>query len=196
MIKRYLPVLLTLVFGFSLAGCEATVPSRTFPELTYQHLGLIELDVGSVERKSSYKSPMTSPNVDHLFPTPPLDALNKWAAERLIASGSKDVARFTIVEASVKESALEKKKGLEGAFTKEQSERYEARLEAILEILDETGHSKGFASANVSRSITVREDATVNDREQAWFNLTEALMKDINVEMEKNISQYLGGWLK
>jgi len=196
MIKRLLPAFLAVVFGFSLMACEATVPSRTFPELTYRHLGQIELQVGNVETVSSYKSPLAAPNVDHLFPTPPVDALDSWSADRLMASGTEGIARFTILDASVRETSLEKQKGLKGAFTKDQSERYDGALEATLEIIDNNGGSKGFASAKVSRSISVREDATVNDREQAWFDLTEALMKDFNAELEKNISSYLGNWLR
>lgn len=196
MIKHLLTAVMAMIVGASLAGCEATVPTRTFPELTFQHLEKIDLNVASLETVTSYKAPMTEPNVDHLFPTAPGTALSRWAKDRLVAAGSGAVARFTVLDASVRETALSKQKGLKGAFTKDQSERYDATLEATLEIIDDSGRSRGFANAKVSRSITVREDATVNDREQAWFALTEALMKDINAEMEKNISQYLAGWLK
>ncbi|MCH8213764.1 MAG: hypothetical protein IIC54_06800, partial [Proteobacteria bacterium] len=47
----------------------------------------------------------------------------------------------------------------------------------------------------VSRSRTLREDASINDRERMWFDLIEALMRDFNAELEKNIRQYLGGYL-
>jgi len=192
--KLILKTVFVAVIFISLVGCEATVPSRTFPGLTFQHLQPINLKVSSVESILTYKSPMNAPNVDHLFPVSPGKALARWADDRLVAVGGKARGRFTIVDASVRETALEMKKGIKGAFTKDQSERYDAALEATLEIVDDNGTSRGFASAKVSRSISVREDATVNDREQAWFSLTEALMKDFNVEIEKNIAQYLADW--
>ena len=71
----------------------------------------------------------------------------------------------------------------------------EAVVEASLEILDARGFRKGFASARVSRSRTVREDATLNQREAAWFAMTEALLNDFDKELEKNIRQYLLGFL-
>ena len=194
-IRRFLGAGLLIVFAGVLAGCEATVPSPAFPDLTFEHLGPIKLNVGSVEIISSYKPPLSAPNVEHLFPTPPGDALGRWAADRLIATGSASRARFVILDASVVETALKKEKGLTGAFTKDQSERYDAVLEATLEIFDDSGASKGFANARANRSVTVSEDATVNDRAQAWFSLNEALMRDINAELEKNISLYLGNWL-
>jgi len=194
-IKRFQASILVIVFGIALAGCEASVQSPTFPELTFQHLGAINLNVESVEIVSTYEPPLVSPNVEHLFPTSPEKALERWASDRLVASGAGARARFTIIKASVRETKLEIKKGIQGAFTKDQSERYDAVLEASLQIIDDNGAAKGLANARVSRSVTVREDATLNERTQAWFNLNEALMQDINAELEKNISQYLGNWL-
>ncbi|MBC8445473.1 MAG: hypothetical protein H8D75_02415 [Rhodospirillaceae bacterium] len=196
MIKGILPIVLALVFGFSLMACEATVPGKAFPELTYRHLGQIDLLAGTLETVTTYKPPIEAPNVDHLFPTPPLNALSRWSADRLMVSGSEDVARFTILDASVRETSLNKQEGIKGAFTRDQSERYDGALEATLEILDANGGSKGFASARVTRSISIREDATVNDREQAWFKLTETLMKDFDTELKKNISRYLANWVR
>ena len=194
-IKGFLGASLLIVFGMSLAGCESAVPRPDFPNLTFGHLGPIKLNVGSIEIVSSYKSPMSAPNVEHLFPTTPSDALNQWAVDRLIANGSKSRGRFVILDASVIETALKKEKGLKGVFTKDQSERYDAVLEATLEIFDDSNTSKGFANVRTSRSVTVREDVTVNDRAQVWFNLNETLMRDINSELEKKISEYLGDWL-
>lgn len=195
-IKHSLAAVLALVLGLSLSACEATVPNPVFPELTFQHLGPINLNVASLEISSSYKAPMAAPNVEHLFPTTPSNALKRWAEDRLVATGSGSRGHFTILEASVRETALKTQEGIKGAFTKDQSERYDGLLEARLQIFDDKDASLGFVTAKVSRSITVREDATVNDREQAWFELNEAMMKSINAELEKNITQYLEGWLK
>jgi hypothetical protein len=194
-IKCFLGASLLIVFAASLAGCEAPVPRLAFPDLTFEHFGPIKLNVGSIEIISSYTSPMSAPNVEHFFPTTPGDALRRWAADRLIANGSTSRGRFVILNASVVETVLKKEKGLKGVFTKDQSERYDAVLEATLEIFDDSNTSKGFANVRTIRSVTIREDATVNDRAQVWFNLNETLMRDLNLELEKKISEYLGDWL-
>ena len=180
---------------FSSASCQINSTSQVFPELTFQHLKLLSLNVARLEIVSSYNQPMSAPNVDHLFHTQPASALSSWAKDRLRANGTNSFARFTIIEASVTETKLDKKKGIIGVFTKDQSERYDAVLEAKLEIFDDSGHSKGFAKARATRSVTVREDSSINQREQAWFNLTEKLVKEINVELEENIFKYLSRWL-
>jgi hypothetical protein len=198
MIKRFLPIVKLFSFALvisSLASCQATAPTLVFPELTFQHMKSLSLDVAKLETMSSYTPPMSAPNVDHLFHTSPAGVLGRWAEDRLRAVGKNGFARFTIIEASVTETQLDMKKGIIGAFTKDQSERYDAVLEAKLEIFDDSGLSIGFARAKATRSVTVREDSSVNQREQAWFRLTEELVIDIDAELEKNISMYLSRWL-
>jgi len=194
MITRFLLIIRLFSFVFvisSLASCQISSTTHVFPDLTFQHLKLLSLNVAKVEIVNSYNQPMSAPYVDHLFHTPPAGALSSWAKDRLHASGTDSFARFTIIEASVTETRLDKKKGIIGVFTKDQSERYDAVLEAKLEIFSDSGLSKGFANARATRSVTVREDSSINQRRQAWFNLTEKLIIDIDAELEKNILKYL-----
>lgn len=190
---NFAPLLMAM---FLLVGCEASVPSQRLPDLTYSHLRPLTFDVGAVVTTLDYKAPLAAPNVDHLFPVPPADAVRRWVNGRIKSGGSAGDVRIVIVDASVVESKLALEKGLTGAFTKEQSERYQARIEALLEIRDNSGIRVGFVQTSVTHSTTVREDANVNERELAWFQLTEALMNDFDAEMEKNIRLYLPGWLK
>ena len=198
MIKQFLPMVKLFSFVLvvsSLASCQVTAPILVFPELTFQHLKSLSLNVAKLETVSSYKPPMSAPNVDHLFHISPAGALGRWAEDRLRAVGKNGLARFTILEASVTETKLDTKKGVIGAFTKDQSERYDAILEAKLEIFDNTGLSIGFARARATRSVTVGEASSVNQRELAWFSLTENLVRELNAELETNISMYLSAWL-
>lgn len=194
MISRFTKRIFLLGAVLSVGACAAN-PVQTLPELSYGHLSPLRLDVAVVRVVSTYKAPLAAPNVDHLFPTPPQKALRRWAADRLKATGKGGMAKFIIIDASVRETPLTMKEGLKGAFTKQQSERYEARIEARLEITGPARGQSGFAAARVSRSRTVREDITLNERAKIWFDLTEALMRDFNAEIEKNIRQYLGGHL-
>ena len=187
--------LLGLVLMSMLAACETPPPKPRLLGLTFAHLPILSLDVARVEVVSDYAPPMKAPNVEHLFPTPPEMGLRRWAADRLKAGGKKGSARFVIHIAAVTETALPVTKGLKGAFKKEQSERYAAVVEASLEIVDARGFRKGFASARVTRSRTVREDATLNQREALWFAMTEALLNDFDKEIEQNIRRYLLGFL-
>lgn len=192
---RFRRCVLAGLVALVLAACQTPPPAQRLPELTYDHLDRLNLDVAALEVVSEFRSPMKAPYVEHLFPTPPQTALERWAADRLEAAGRQGIARFVIKDARGTATPLAIDKGLAGVFKKEQSVRYEARVEAFLEIVDERGFRKGFASARVSRTRTLGEDATLNERDKAWFDLTEAVTHDFNAEMEKNIRQYLGGFL-
>ena len=174
-----------------LAACETPAPAGKLPELTFDHLPQIRLPVQRVETVVRYVQPMRAPNVEHLFPAPPLRAMERWAQQRLKADGGAQIARLVIIDASVKETKLPRDTSMRGAFTKQQTERYDARVEAILEIEGGVGTSKGAANANASRWITVREDASLNERERVKFDLIEALMKDFDAEFEKSILLFL-----
>jgi hypothetical protein len=179
----------------ALGACETPAPVQRLPTLTYGHLDRLHLDAAALEVVSEYTSPMKAPNVEHLFPTPPRTALERWAADRLEAVGRRGIARFIIKDARGTATPLAIDKGLTGAFKKEQSVRYEASVEVLLEIVDERGFRKGFSTARVIRTRTLTEGATLNERDKIWLELTEALMNDFNAEMEKNVRQYLGGFL-
>jgi len=193
---RGIPKYLGLIAVLALAACAQEVTVQKFPEITFQHLGQLRLTVGSVEVVSKYKPTFAAPHVDHLFPTPPLKALQRWAGDRIKAAGGPMTARFVIYDASATETKLPRDTSIRGTFTKQQSERYTASVEVALEIRDARGVVKGHAMARARRSNTVREDASVSDRDRVWFELTDALVKDLDVEIEKNIRRHLVNWLR
>jgi hypothetical protein len=177
------------VVAVVLAGCQTTPPPARFPELTYAHLGAMHLDVERVDIASEYQAPLRPPNVDHLFPTPPDRAMRRWAQDRLAANGTPGrYARFVITDAKVTETNLPRTTGITGAFTKDQSQRYDLSMSAAIEVREDRGNFRsGYATASTSRSRTVREDITINDREKVWFEMLEQAMNELNVELERQI---------
>lgn len=179
-----------------ITACD-TPRAQTFPDITFANLHPITLDVANIQTANGFRSTMAAPNAEFRFPVQPQAAMQRWAKDRLRTTGTgRDGAVFTIVDASVKEVQLAIDQDLKAKFTKEQSQRYEMRLEARLEIFDGRGLSAGNVAGTVTRSQTIREDASLNDREKIWYEMTEAAMKDFNAEMEKNIRQYLGTWAR
>ena len=181
--------------GLAIAACETPAMAPQYPEITFGHLPTIDLNATDVRIISDYQPPMQAPNVEHLFPVTPANALQRWAKDRLAAKGIGNVARFTVSDATVTETVLKTEPGLKGVFHKEPSARYDGSIAGMLEILDERGFRKGFATARVSRSRSILEGASINERERMWFELTEALMADFNAEMEKNIRAHVGAFV-
>jgi hypothetical protein len=190
-------VAICAVLVVALAGCQNAPPPQRFPELTYGHLGVMRLDVERIEIVSEYQAPLAPPNVDHLFSTPPERVMRRWAQDRLAANGTPGrYARFVITDAKVTETNLPRSTGISGAFTKDQSQRYDLSMSAAIEIREDRGNFRaGYATASTSRSRTVREDISVNDREKVWFEMLEQAMNELNTELERQIKGNMARFL-
>jgi len=193
---RRFPALIGLALLAALSACATPEPEPTFPEITFTHEPKIRLDVAKVEFVQKYVPPQRSPNVEHLFAQLPSAVVRRWAEERIEPMGITRVARVTLVDASVIEVPLAKKEGLKDLFWKEQTERYDATLEVRIEIIDANGKQLAFARSVAKRSQTVDEDVSPNERQQIWFELTEAVTKDLDTELERVIRKYLAEYVR
>jgi hypothetical protein len=179
---------LTLIAAL-LGACERDAARPVFPDIRFTDRPPIRLDAASVEVVDQFRPSFKEPNVEHLFPVTPAQAAGNWARDRLQATnpGAPRRVRFTIIDASVRETELPRTQGLRGAFTKDQAERYDASAEVQVDIMGPRGFAERTVSAKASRSQTVPEGITPNQREQAWYDLTRALMADLDRQLEQEI---------
>lgn len=187
---------LLFVFAAPLLGACATPPAVNFPELTFRHKTPIRLAVGSVEVINEFRMPFAAPNVEHKMPVAPGPAAERWAQDVLQADGGVDKLVMVITDASVTETPLQIKKGLKGAFTTDQTERYEARVAVRLEIRTPDNKRRAVAEAFATRSATISEDATLTDRETLWYGLTEKLLGEFDTAIRPQITAHLGEFLR
>jgi len=190
----------TLLVAASLAvtGCEVTAPHHSLPELTFSHMAPINLAVGSVVVDNRYQQPTTGTYVESRFPTPPARALERWAMDRLkpVGTAADGTLKLVITDASVRETPLKKDSSFKGVFTKQQSHRYDMALRGTIEIIGRNGRKQGDSSANATRTLTVREDLSLNEVEKRWLDATENLIKDFDKEMVRNVRQFLANWIR
>ena len=194
-LRRIPGSVMLLAVGVALSACQMPPPQPRFPEITFQHLPPVKLDVREVKVEQAYLPPNEAPNVEHLFPVRPGAAAERWARDRLVAAGPGRRARYIVREASVVEVALKTSDGLQGAITIEQSERYDARIVVEVQIIAENGQSEGALTVEAVRSRSVPEDLTLNQREQVWFEMTEALARDLDAVLEKTIRTVFARYL-
>lgn len=189
--RRYLSILPAICICYILTACESSLPEVKYPALRFNHLPVIQLDVARIEIVEKFRSPLKQPNVEHELPLVPAQAMRNWAMDRLRAVGKSGHARFIIVDASVKAELLRKKKGLKAMFTLDQAARYDARLEATLEIETAGGLGKGFATAISSRQRTMPEAVSINSRDEALYHFVENVAQDFDRVMTEKIERHL-----
>jgi hypothetical protein len=114
----------------------------------------------------------------------------------LRAVGSGNTAVLTIHDASVTEISLQQKPGLKALLTLDQAQRYDARLRATLEIRDVNGQQRGQVEVEVTRSQTVPENITLNQRTAVWFQMVEGLLADFAAQMELQVRKDLDTFLR
>jgi hypothetical protein len=189
------PACLALL-ALAAAGCQMPPTKQAFPALTYAHKGQIAFNVGRIEVVSRYISPMQAPNVEHLAPVPPAQALMQWGHDRLRADGGPGLVRFTVTEAKIVDVPLPIEGGVRGSFTRQQSDRFIETLAAEIAVLDDQGNQKGFVRASTERSRTVAEGTPPAERDKVLFELTEAAMNDMNANLEQAIRAHLARFVQ
>ncbi len=171
------------------ASCTSASPPPNFPDLHFLALPPFRLNVSEIQVVDQFSPTFQEPNVEHQFPVPPQRALHNWAADRLRAAapGSGYVARFTIIDASVRESDLPKKEGLKAVFTTQQAERYDGHVSVRLQIINPQGVAERTATAEAAVSRSVPEGITLNERDTVWYEMTRDLMADLDRQIQRQV---------
>jgi len=185
-----------LAVVFLLTGCATEVQKPGFSQISFAHLQPISLNVARIEVENRYVSPATRPNVEHEFPVSPAAVASNWGRDRLRAVGQSGVARVVVRRASVVEDPLKRTTGVTGAFTRDQSERYDAIIDMMVELRDADGNVRVTAESTAKRSRSVSENVSLIEREKIWFEMTETMMSDLNTALENQVRIHMKEWIR
>lgn len=188
-------LLLPLIVVLALAGCNTNINSK-YPPFRFAEKGVINLDVANIEVQESFAPTMREPNVEHLFPVSLNDSIKTWVADRLRASGQNRQLKVTIADASVVEEKLPVKAGVKGFFTEEQSAEYKARIVVEIRVYsEERNTAEGEVAVTVTRNRSIKESATLAEKEEFLYLLARDLMNDLDAELDKNLKQHFGNYI-
>ena len=177
-----------------LAACTTKTASVN-PPMDFSKEPVIRLNVADIQVQDNYQPTFTAPNIEHLMDSTPSDGIKTWARQRLQAVGSSKLLQVNIIDASVKETDLPKKKGFSGFITDQQDKKIDARIEVELKIYGEDPLSEADATVVVTRSVTIPESYTVNQRKSAYDKLVSDTMAMFNNRLEKQMQKYMGNYI-
>jgi hypothetical protein len=178
--------------GTLLGACDTPPERQRFPQITFQHLPTINLDVAQIEIVSAYRAADHPDDNAADYPEAPEKLAVEWARDRLKAVGQRGQANYTVVEARAVRVPLPRSSGLNAALKTEQSDRYDLSITVKLDAGNPISGKSGVVTETVTRSQTVPENMTLNQREVVLFNLLDTAMKDLNARLEASIPQYMG----
>ncbi len=136
-----------------------------------------------------------APYVGHLFsPTLP-EATHNLAAARIQATGHIGHATFIIKDANIAKQPLETSSDLANLFTRQQASKYIGRLEVSLEAQSPIDGSLGTASAVAVHAVTLPENPSEYEKQDAYRTLLTSLLATLNKNLDKAIKEHLSRFL-
>jgi hypothetical protein len=172
---RHLTRRFVLLLPLAVAACGGYDDDVVFAPLRYNDLPPIQLNVASLAVEQRFIPSGVAPDVSNRDPAPPVEALKAMANDRLQAFGTSNKAVFAILDASLTRDD----DVLTGSFA------------VSLTILDDNGTQLGYAQARVQSRHTGR----IDDLRAVLYDMTKALMNDMNIEFEYQIRHHLKNWL-
>ncbi len=194
--RSLLAVAAVAVLGLS--ACQSAPPRPAPRPIDFSNFGPIILGVGGVEVVNGYR-PGGGKHVEDRSAVPPVEAVRRWASERLQAAGGAGRVRVTIKDASIIEVALPKTEGVKGYFTTDQAQRYDGRMEVEVsgDMPDNSaGAFRGATKAIVTYSTTVPENIALADREATFLDITRRLVEDLNARLDAGIRKDLAPMIR
>jgi len=194
--RRFGQFLVTAVPALWLAACVSEpLEPVSWPDIAFTSKPPIEFNVAEIKIVNAYREPLEPPYVGEQFPVSPSRAARNWAEDRLRAVGRRGTLTVTIRESSAVEEQLKSSGGLTDMRTMEQSARYTLVIDMEVRAMDPVGPRAASASARTKKSITVREDATLDEREQTWYDLTKDAITTFDAAMEGQIRKTLNSFI-
>jgi hypothetical protein len=190
---KSIPVLLAA--AVLLAACSTPPPGNAFPEQSWAHKPKIKLLVGEIVVEQSYRDRVEPPNAERQAPRTPSQEMRNWAQRRLLAAGSGGRATLTISEGSILQTDLPAGKGTFSFFSSSAARRFQGTLIASLTITNGSGVTVGRVEAQARQTTELPQGMSLNEREEALFDMVQALLVNMDREMESQINRHLSDYL-
>jgi hypothetical protein len=179
---------LVVVIGL-LGGCAGDYRTFDPPPLDFSDRQPLDLAVERVAIDSVYRPAGAAPYVDHMLPLTPEAATRALLEQRLRAVGGTDRLQAVILDASVREEALETASGMRGYLTTEPAARLEGRLKVRVDRLDPAGMVVRSISTAVVRTRAIPEGVAYAERQRIAYELVRELVDDLDAGLTANVRE-------
>ncbi|MBI1216038.1 MAG: hypothetical protein GC185_09500 [Alphaproteobacteria bacterium] len=180
---------------FMTAACTSAPPASVVPDLSFDNIPAVNVNAGQVQVVDKYRSPMVLPNVEYLFRQSPEEAAHQLVTEKVLPAGLPDrILKVYIDDASVTAKMLTPDDGLMSLFHSEPGVTYHARVALRFELADRAAPDIiiGHASVVAERDLTMDHAVSPNERNMAFFEMEEKLMKDLGDSLQTIVKGTFG----
>jgi len=179
------------VLALFLAACTNPPPPPTSSvDITFQHRPPIQVNVANIEVVDRSAPRVTANRIEQLHQQNPASLARRWAEERLRASGASGQMTLIIEEAAVIEKSFPRSTGFSALFKDEVDTRLEGVLAARLEYRQ--GPHSGSVDVKAEAFKEILSDATLNERDAAYFDLLERLARQFDETLTRDVEANFG----
>ena len=179
---------LVVVIGL-LGACASEYQTFNPPPLDFSDRPPLNLAVDRVTVDSVYRPAGAPPYVDHVLPLTPEAATRALLEQRLRAVGGTDRLQAVILDASVREEALETTSGVRGYLTTESAARLDGRLKVRIDRLDPAGTVVRSISTAVARTRAIPEGVAYAERQRIAYELVRDLASDLDAGLTASVRE-------
>ncbi|GBQ07414.1 hypothetical protein [Saccharibacter floricola] len=165
-----------LSLSLAVTGCSGDQPEETFPTPSYSYLPIFHLNVGQID--ISNRVTFDKHDIAAQSPTSPVTNLERMAQDRLKTTGVTGNAHFTVLKADITKTHGWRQ--LSGTFS----------VQLTLDDPAQQHHGQIIATVHQSRSFSSKTSHQNN-----LYTLNQALMDDMNVELEYQLRKHCSEWL-
>lgn len=178
-----------------LAGCTAAPPASVVPDLSFSNIAPVMVHAAKVQVVDNFHSPLMLPNVEYLFRQPPDAAVTTMLREKVRADGTQGrILRIYVDDAAVKAKVLTQDDGIFGVLKPEPGVRYAAHVALRFELVQADAPDIVIGRARIvsDRTLTLAHGVTPQERDMAFFEMDEALMRDIGANLQTTVKKTFG----
>jgi hypothetical protein len=184
--------ILALSCALFLSACAADQPAPV-AKADYVLPPKINLDVQNMTFVDHSTQQSNSPyNTFHFQPTIS-DAIRQWSTDRLGPVGQTGQGTVIVTDASLTSQALAMQGGMNDWFTRQQASKYIAHAEVEIDLQGREGAAT--VTAQATRYESLPENPSPAERQRAYFDVLNALMRDLGQNMERAIQAHAGTFI-
>lgn len=189
--------LVRIILLAALAACTQPAAPSADTTKPAQPSTPLRLNVAEIRVEDHYQPPFGRPNVEHEFAITPAASVGDWVKRNTVSSGGSGLMIANIDDASVRETILPKSGGIKGFFGGKPGSRYDAKISVTFRIYDGvTPLALTEATVQVTRSRTLKQDASSEDRDRFYDTLGRDLAQDFDTQARLQIRKYFSGYLR
>lgn len=179
----------------ALVSCTSTPidgNSSALPQLTYEHLSKVPLNVKNINFVSKTQRGARAWDIANSLPTPPDIAMRRYISQRFSANGTDGTVEITLVKADIIKDEIPNRNKVLSYIPLANEENYSFEVILNLQNMYQSGQPNRSSDIRFVRKFTMPLRATIAYREARLQRMMEEIIRDFDDALMITFSDEFG----